>query len=210
MAESAKISESGPSSLQIASNFDLQRSELNADATDKITYFRVALVGDEGSEKDDVRRAYVQLSSNLMNQIKAEQVPKGTFERVDVLDANVITVHGVQMELITAERIADFEKIPTMVRCSHLDAIILFYNVNSLKQFESIHQKWVPTIRRLYRNTPFVICATGIEARLPREVRELLLRKQLGEVEIGRDRRFVCGGACGDHSLPTVESLLNT
>ncbi|KHN85111.1 hypothetical protein Tcan_09810 [Toxocara canis] len=71
-----------------------------------------------------------------------------------------------------------------MVRCSHLDAIILFYNINSLKQFESIHQKWVPTIRRLYRNTPFVICATGIEARLPHEIRQLLLKKQLGEVEI--------------------------
>lgn len=46
-----------------------------ADATNKITYFRVALVGDEGSEKDNVRRAYVQLSSNLMNQIKADQMP---------------------------------------------------------------------------------------------------------------------------------------
>ncbi|VDM40944.1 unnamed protein product [Toxocara canis] len=164
MAEGGKVSETRPSSLQAGSTFDLQGSALNVDASNKITYFRVALVGDAGSEKDHVRRAYVQLSSNLTNQIKADQVPKGTFEKIDVLDANVVTVQGVQLELLTAERIADFERIPTMVRCSHLDAIILFYNINSLKQFESIHQKWVPTIRRLYRNTPFVICATGIEA----------------------------------------------
>lgn len=114
-----------------------------------------------------------------------------------------------------AERIADFKRIPTMIRCSHLDAIIIFYHISSLRQFESIHQKvmksihhvkctlpiksryfkitsfnelliqWVPIIRRLYRNTPFIICATGIEARLPRDVRQLLLRKQLGDVEVG-------------------------
>ncbi|VDK19195.1 unnamed protein product [Anisakis simplex] len=162
------------------------------------------MVGDSGSEKDNVRRAYVQLSSNLVNQAKSDKSPvleinstvylqKGTFEKIDVLDANVITVQGIQIssllqiELLSAERISDFERIPSMLRCSHLDAIIIFYNINSLKQFESIHQKWIPTIRRLYRNTPFVICATGIEARLPREVRQLLLKKQLGEVETGQN-----------------------
>ncbi|VDN30436.1 unnamed protein product [Gongylonema pulchrum] len=85
---------------------------------------------------------------------------------------------------MSAERISDFERIPTMIRCSHLDAIIIFYHVASLRQFESIHQKWVPTIRRLYRNTPFIICATGIETRVPRDVRQLLFKKQLGEVEV--------------------------
>lgn len=142
-----------------------------------------------------------------------------------------------------AERIADFKRIPTMIRCSHLDAIVIFYHIGSLRQFESIHQKvvifdvisstnskhfkitsvdellvnfnkgkkyrivlfpevmselstdikfsflliqWVPTVRRLYHSTPFIICATGIEARLPRDVRQLLFRKQLGEVEVGK------------------------
>ncbi|KHN85106.1 hypothetical protein Tcan_09813 [Toxocara canis] len=97
MAEGGKVSETRPSSLQAGSTFDLQGSALNVDASNKITYFRVALVGDAGSEKDHVRRAYVQLSSNLTNQIKADQVPKGTFEKIDVLDANVVTVQGVQV-----------------------------------------------------------------------------------------------------------------
>lgn len=42
---------------------------------------------------------------------------------------------------MSAERISDFERIPTMIRCSHLDAIIIFYHIGSLRQFESIHQK---------------------------------------------------------------------
>uniref|UniRef100_A0A0R3S6X0 Ras family protein n=1 Tax=Elaeophora elaphi TaxID=1147741 RepID=A0A0R3S6X0_9BILA len=152
----------------------------------RLTYFRVALVGEVGSEKNNVRRAYVQLMSNRNNQLRAEKALKGNIlERVDVLDSNVVTVQGFQLELMCAERIADFKRIPAMIRCSHLDAIIIFYHISSLRQFESIHQKWIPTIKRLYRSTPFIICATGIEARLPRDVRQLLLRKQLGDVEIG-------------------------
>ncbi|VDK80655.1 unnamed protein product [Litomosoides sigmodontis] len=151
----------------------------------RLTYFRVALVGEAGSEKNNVRRAYVQLISNRSNQFKAEKVLKESiFEHTDVLDSNVVTVRGFQLELMCAERIVDFKRIPTMIRCSHLDAIIIFYHISSLRQFESIHQKWVPIIRRLYRSTPFIICATGIEARLPRDVRQLLLRKQLGDVEV--------------------------
>ncbi|KAK6104806.1 Ras family protein [Brugia pahangi] len=150
-----------------------------------LTYFRVALVGEPGSEKNSVRRAYVQLMSNRNNQLKAEKALKGDIsERIDVLDSNVVTVQGFQLELMCAGRIDDFKRIPLMIRCSHLDAIIIFYHISSLRQFESIHQMWVPTVRCLYRNTPFIICATGIEARLPRDVRQLLFRKQLGDIEV--------------------------
>lgn len=51
---------------------------------------------------------------------------------------------------MSAEKIADFERIPTMIRCSHLDAIIIFYNVSSLKQFESIHQKVTYLLTEVY------------------------------------------------------------
>ncbi|KAM3718407.1 Cell division control protein [Dirofilaria immitis] len=160
------------------------REDLNASSSSRLTYFRVAMIGDIGSEKNNVRRAYVQLLSNQSNQLKAQKTKGNIFERTDVLDSNVVTVQGIQIELICAERIVDFERIPTMIRCGHLDAIIIFYHIGSLRQFESIHQKWVPTVRRLYRSTPFIICATGIETRLPRDVRQLMLRKQLGDVEI--------------------------
>uniref|UniRef100_A0A0N5CJV6 Ras family protein n=1 Tax=Thelazia callipaeda TaxID=103827 RepID=A0A0N5CJV6_THECL len=159
---------------------------LLATSSDRLSYFRVALIGEIGSEKNNVRRAYVQLLSNQNNDLEAQKASKDSvFERIDVLDSNVVTVQGIQIELITAERIQDFERIPTMIRCSHLDAIIIFYHIGSLRQFESIHQKWVPTVRRLYRDTPFIICATGIEARLPRDVRQMMLRRQLGDVEVG-------------------------
>uniref|UniRef100_A0A7I4KBZ7 Ras family protein n=1 Tax=Brugia malayi TaxID=6279 RepID=A0A7I4KBZ7_BRUMA len=106
-----------------------------------LTYFRVALVGEPGSEKNNVRRAYVQLMSNRNNQFKAEKALKGDIsERIDVLDSNVITVQGFQLELMCAGRIDDFKRIPLMIRCSHLDAIIIFYHISSLRQFESIHQ----------------------------------------------------------------------
>ncbi|VDK72449.1 unnamed protein product [Onchocerca ochengi] len=154
------------------------------DSTTRLSYFRVALIGEIGSEKNNVRRAYVQLLSNQNNQLKAEKAKGHAFERLDVLDSNVVNVQGFQLELMCAERIVDFERIPTMIRCSHLDAIIIFYHIGSLRQFESIHQKWIPTVKRLYRTTPYIICATGIETRLPRDVRQLLLRKQLGDVEI--------------------------
>uniref|UniRef100_A0A1I8EKH8 Ras family protein n=1 Tax=Wuchereria bancrofti TaxID=6293 RepID=A0A1I8EKH8_WUCBA len=101
-------------------------------------------------------------------------------DQSDWLDSEMYFV----LELMCAERIADFKRIPLMIRCSHLDAIIIFYHISSLRQFESIHQMWVPTVRCLYRNTPFIICATGIEARLPRDVRQLLFRKQLGDIEV--------------------------
>ncbi|EJW82179.1 hypothetical protein WUBG_06915 [Wuchereria bancrofti] len=165
--------------------------DFKTDKSSNLTYFRVALVGEAGSEKNNVRRAYVQLMSNRNNQLKAEKALKGNkSERIDVLDSNVVTVQGFQLELMCAERIADFKRIPLMIRCSHLDAIIIFYHISSLRQFESIHQMWVPTVRCLYRNTPFIICATGIEARLPRDVRQLLFRKQLGDIEEGIEDLF--------------------
>uniref|UniRef100_A0A1I7W2Z2 Ras family protein n=1 Tax=Loa loa TaxID=7209 RepID=A0A1I7W2Z2_LOALO len=181
---------------------DLLELDFRANSSTRLTYFRVALVGEVGSEKNNVRRAYVQLMSNRNNQIKAEKATKGNiFERIDVLDSNVVTVQGFQIELMCAERIADFKRIPSMIRCSHLDAIIIFYHISSLRQFESIHQMWVPTVRRLYHSTPFIICATGIEARLPRDVRQLLFRKQLGDVEVGKT----------DNKDPrTFESLITT
>uniref|UniRef100_A0A915PY87 Uncharacterized protein n=1 Tax=Setaria digitata TaxID=48799 RepID=A0A915PY87_9BILA len=173
------------SSDEQSSERALSDIDLKANSSSRLTYFRVALVGEVGSEKNNVRRAYVQLLSNQNNRLKSEKALKGSpFERVDVVDSNVVTVQGFQLELMCAERIADFERIPTMIRCSHLDAIVIFYHISSLRQFESIHQKWVPTVRRLYRSTPFIICATGIEARLPRDVRQLLLRRQLGDVEV--------------------------
>ncbi|VDN30437.1 unnamed protein product [Gongylonema pulchrum] len=46
-----------------------------ANALSRITYFRVALVGETGSEKNNVRRAYVQLISNQQNQAKADNAP---------------------------------------------------------------------------------------------------------------------------------------
>ncbi|KAL3995516.1 Ras family protein [Acanthocheilonema viteae] len=184
-------STSNPSSSQpkikIASSEEqsFEKALSDVDFKGRSTYFRVALVGEIGSEKNNVRRAYVQLMSSRSNQLEAEKALKeNVFEPIDVLDSNVVTVLGFQIELMCAERIVDFKRIPTMIRCSYLDAIIIFYHISSLRQFESIHQKWVPTIRRLYRSTPFIICATGIEARLPRDVRQLLLRKQLGDVEI--------------------------
>ncbi|MCP9263731.1 hypothetical protein DINM_007112 [Dirofilaria immitis] len=172
-----------------------------ASSSSRLTYFRVAMIGDIGSEKNNVRRAYVQLLSNQSNQLKAQKTKGNIFERTDVLDSNVVTVQGIQIELICAERIVDFERIPTMIRCGHLDAIIIFYHIGSLRQFESIHQKWVPTVRRLYRSTPFIICATGIETRLPRDVRQLMLRKQLGDVEIG---------GTNNKDLQTFQKLITT
>ncbi|EFO12826.1 hypothetical protein LOAG_15706 [Loa loa] len=52
---------------------DLLELDFRANSSTRLTYFRVALVGEVGSEKNNVRRAYVQLMSNRNNQIKAEK-----------------------------------------------------------------------------------------------------------------------------------------
>uniref|UniRef100_A0A7E4V5Y3 Peptidase S1 domain-containing protein n=1 Tax=Panagrellus redivivus TaxID=6233 RepID=A0A7E4V5Y3_PANRE len=69
-----------------------------------------------------------------------------------------------------------------MNRCNHLDAIVVFYDVESLEQFEGVHHAWVPAIRRLFPHTPFIVCGTGIEARINKEERKLALKTRLNEI----------------------------
>ncbi|KAI6178981.1 hypothetical protein M3Y98_00560400 [Aphelenchoides besseyi] len=122
-----------------------------------IPFFRIAFIGDKGSGKSEVRRAYIQLSTASDKLVK--------------LDSNTTRVRGRQVELITVDRTSELKKVPHMNHCSHLDCIILFYNVTSPAQFFDIHNKWAPLVKELYPTTSLLICATGIEARCNRSER---------------------------------------
>lgn len=62
-------------------------------------------------------------------------------ESIEQVDSNVARVQGFLVELLTVDRESEFQKIPQMTRCSHLDVVILFYDVSNPTQFERAHNK---------------------------------------------------------------------
>uniref|UniRef100_A0AC34GTR2 Uncharacterized protein n=1 Tax=Panagrolaimus sp. ES5 TaxID=591445 RepID=A0AC34GTR2_9BILA len=134
----------------------------------KFPYFFVAFVGNQGSGKAEVRRACFQQTS-ITNK-----------DSVLPLDAKSIVIHDHRIDLIAIKRVHEFASQAST--CSYLNAIIVFYNITNLEHFNSIHQKWIPAIKRLYPTTPFIICATGIEARRENSLRRTTVSSQFKKI----------------------------
>uniref|UniRef100_A0AC35FV30 Uncharacterized protein n=1 Tax=Panagrolaimus sp. PS1159 TaxID=55785 RepID=A0AC35FV30_9BILA len=117
----------------------------------KFPYFFVAFLGNQGSGKAEVRRACFQQTSITNKDVTLP------------LDAKSIVIHEHRIDLIAIKQVHEFATQAT--RCNYLNALIVFYNITNLEHYNSVHQKWIPAIKRLYPTTPFIICATGIEAR---------------------------------------------
>lgn len=68
------------------------------------------------------------------------------------VDSNVAQVSGNLVELLTIDRKSEFTKIAHMDRRSHLDAVILFYDISNAKQFESIHNEVLINFFQFFKN----------------------------------------------------------
>uniref|UniRef100_A0A914Z941 Uncharacterized protein n=1 Tax=Panagrolaimus superbus TaxID=310955 RepID=A0A914Z941_9BILA len=186
------MDKSGESILDVDS-IELHRKR--REVLQKFPYFFVAFIGNQGSGKAEVRRACFQQTSITNN------------DTLLPLDAKSIVINDHRIDLIAIKRVHEFASQAST--CSYLNALIVFYNITNLEHFNSVHQKWIPAIKRLYPTTPFIICATGIEARTENSLRKTNVSMQFKKILGSCESPLKATNSAEDDLFPLVSNKKN-